>query len=209
MATRKAQPSWPHELYQPSITALKANFTEAEIRKEYSRLRDIAEKRLKRIASSEFKDSEAYRYNVDRFKPLKELTPKGGVNAALARSLADLERFISASTSTVSGLKHQRAATIQSLQAHGINYVNKSNFKDFYDFMNAAKANLNGRGYDSDAAASVWEWAQRNEINPEEIHKDFDYWYRNARKLDKVESKLGEGKHSAAEFRKALASRKK
>lgn len=203
-----AKPSWPKEFYQPSVGVLQENFTNAEIRAEYARLYKIAKGRINRLGKSEFAQSEAYLYNKDRFKPLSDIAQRGTVNAQLARSLADLERFISSATSTVSGQKAQRKATIATLQERGIDFVDESNFKAFYTFMNDAKAKANAKFYDSEQTLKVWEFAKENKLSLKQIHQDFDYWYKNIDDLQRIAPDEGEKAYTAKQYKQALTSKR-
>ena len=82
------------------------------LRKEYTRLRDISQKRLKRLAASEFSDSEAYKYNVDRFKKIKDIKS----DAELRILLSDLSRFVNAESSTIKGQWAILARRVESMQ---------------------------------------------------------------------------------------------
>lgn len=106
------------------------------LRKEYTRLRDIEEKRMKRLAESEFKSSDAYKYNVgmfpklDQIKDLTELTHK----------LSELSRFINLESSTVTGQKAIMQRRIDSLASQGF-YVpeNKKDQVGFFKFVDYMK----------------------------------------------------------------------
>ena len=65
---------FPISAYFPQ--ALQEGYTEKELRKEYSRLRDVAQKSLKRMGQSEFRVTQTYLRNKDLYKPLKEIKSK-------------------------------------------------------------------------------------------------------------------------------------
>ena len=122
------------ESYLPSELA---KMPEREIRKEYSRLRSVAQKRLQRLSEGGYEMTTAYRMNQNRYRTLKELndSPK-----QLAERLSDLSRFISARSSTVTGQKGIETERLQSLHASGYEWVNKSNLREFGQFMNYMKS---------------------------------------------------------------------
>lgn len=121
--------AFPISAYHPE--ALQVGFTERELQREYSRLRDIAQKRLKRLGASEFRDSNAYRYNKDRFITIREISNKD----ELSHLLSDIARFLTASTSTVTGQKEYRRKSVESLQEGGIKSINEENFKQMTDVL--------------------------------------------------------------------------
>ena len=54
--------SWNISSYYPM--ALQEGHTEKELRKEYAKLRSVAQKSLKRLGESRYRDSETYRQNI-------------------------------------------------------------------------------------------------------------------------------------------------
>ena len=126
--------TFPISAYHPD--ALQNEYTEGELRKEYTRLRDIAQKRLKRLEASEFANTKTVRYNKDRFIPLREISGTG----ELTHLLSDLARFLTASRSTVSGQKSYRKKSVESLQEAGLTAVTEKNFLHFTDVMDWASA---------------------------------------------------------------------
>ena len=205
-----AKPSWPKEFYQPSVGVLQENFTNAEIRAEYARLYKIAKGRINRLGKSEFADSEAYLYNKDRFKPLSEIAKRGTVNAQLAKSLADLEYFISSPTSTISGQKAKRDAIIEALRDKdtGEYFVTKANYKAFYTFMSEMHAKYKSEMYDSEQTLKIWKFAQDKNLNVKAIKKDFDYWYKNIDAIEKIAPDEGEKAYTAKQYKEALESKR-
>ena len=130
---------WPSATYEPE--ALKVRDSK-ELRKEYSRLRDIAQKRLIRLGTSEFSEGSTYRHYKDVFPKLSEIKTE----AQLRQRLAILARFVESKASTVSGIKAKRTAQIRSLQEQGYDWIDESNFDNFIrddDF-----ANVKNMGYD-------------------------------------------------------------
>lgn len=98
--------------YNPQY--LMNNYTPSEIRKEYSRTRAIAVKRLTRLAKGGFGETSVYKYNVFNTKKLSELTEK-----QIPLALSQLARFIDNPLSTVTGQKAQRKQKIEKLQSYG------------------------------------------------------------------------------------------
>ena len=110
--------------------------SEKELRAEYTRLRDIAVKRLKRLGASEYKSSAAYQINKNKFIKLGQMK-----NAdELASRLSDLSRFVSARSSSITGQRGLERDRIMALQESGYDFVNKSNLREFGLFMNYLKS---------------------------------------------------------------------
>ena len=107
-----------------------------ELRKEYTRLRDIAQKRLKTIGASEFKTSTAYQLNVNKYKKLRNMQSE----KELISKLSDLSKFVSARSSKVTGQREIIKDRLNTLHESGYFFVNKENLKEFGTFMNYIKA---------------------------------------------------------------------
>ena len=85
------------DFYSPSDLR---NVSERDMRKEYTKLRDIAEKRLKRLLKSD-PDNIQLEYHPQGFKKLKDIESVG----ELRKRLADLSRFVNTESSTIAGQK--------------------------------------------------------------------------------------------------------
>ena len=93
----------------------------ATIRSEYTRMRDAAQKRLKRL-QEQFPQSKAVQYHQFGFKKLKELDPRD-----FPKAFAELAKFLKAKGSTVSGQKAIKQKTMKTWQEQGLN-LNESNY---------------------------------------------------------------------------------
>ena len=85
------------------------------LRKEYTRLRDIEEKRMKRLAESEFKASEAYQYNVGKFPKLKDIESL----EELTHRLSELSKFVNMESSTIRGQWDIMSRRVNTLRDQG------------------------------------------------------------------------------------------
>lgn len=125
--------SWSPETY--TIQALESIARGANkddwsaIRAEYTRLRDIAHKRISRLGKSEFSKSAAYQAHKQDFPKLKNLDPRD-----IPAAMAEMVKFLQAKTSTVSGQRSQRTKTIQSWQEQGLD-LNERNYNKVMAMM--------------------------------------------------------------------------
>lgn len=133
MATRRTKLERPLFEYNPRTLA---KISENDLRKEYARLYSVAQKRIKRLAKSEFSNTEFYTLNVNRFRPTKSI--KRGT-AEIKYALMDIARFIVAETSTVSGIRRMQSKTIKSLRESGIN-VTHATLADYGAMMEYLRA---------------------------------------------------------------------
>lgn len=193
-ARKKATLKYDKNLYTP--TGAK-ELTDKELRKEYSRLRSIARKRLERFEGTEWTTSQIYQYNKEGFKPLKEIKS----DRELRYLLSDVARFITAERGSVSGLEKERRQAVKTLNERGYTFVNKKNFRKFAEFMEYVRtANLN-RIFDSKRVADFYEATERENRSEEEMRSAFKAWSKNQRKKNKIQNK---SKKDSNKYRKAL-----
>ena len=135
-------------------------WTPENIRAEYSRLRKIAQERLRTMAKSEIgRSSKTYQINKDRFKPVSEMTT-GETKIALA----EVAKMMQAKTGTLTGIKRAREQAIRTFQEHGYEFVTQETYNEFGEFMKQWKASQY-RGYGSTVAVDFFESAMRARQN--------------------------------------------
>ena len=94
----------------------------ATMRAEYTRMRDVAQKRVKRLGK-QFPESKAYQSHKQGFAKLKELDPRD-----FPKAFAELAKFVRAKGSTVTGQKQIKEKTIKTWQDQGLN-LNSKNYE--------------------------------------------------------------------------------
>lgn len=165
-----------------------------DIRKEYTRLRDISQKRLKRLGNSMFRDTQMYKRNVNHYPLLKDIQSE----AELAARLSDLSRFIMAQTSTVSGMNAQMNRSLATLHEHKYNFVTKENFIAFGKFMEEYRFQKLDELYDSgDDAAETFNALEQHRVDPTKVKEDFEFWLQNQKTLEAMAT--GSGKKEIQE----------
>ena len=112
--------------------ALQEGHTEKELRQEYAKLRSVAQKSLKRLGESRYRDSETYRQNRNAFPKTGSLKSK----RELARALTDVTRFLSAKSHSISGLNEIRQSQVSTWKdQYGYDFVTFNNFDQWVDFL--------------------------------------------------------------------------
>ena len=194
----------PEAYFPGGITILKVA-GEAEARKEYQRLRRIAQKRLGRFVGTQYEDTETYKNRAIKkpFKPSSELESVRDLQAALS----DVRGFLDSDRSTISGLKRIDKKAVSTLQANGYTFVNMDNIKAFGEFMEAARIKAGRRMFASDRVAELYDAAERKKIPPEQLLKDFEYWRKNVEELNSSRVSRKEGA-TAADYRRSIERRK-
>ena len=90
------------------------------MRAEYTRIRDVAQKRIKRLGK-QFPESKAYQSHKQGFAKLKDIDPRD-----FPKAFAELAKFVRAKGSTVTGQKQIKEKTIKTWQDQGLNLNSKN-----------------------------------------------------------------------------------
>ena len=90
------------------------------MRSEYTRMRAVAQKRIKRLGK-QFPDSKAYQTHAKGFAKLKDIDPRD-----FPKAFAELAKFVKAKGSTVTGQKQIKEKTIKTWQDQGLNLNSKN-----------------------------------------------------------------------------------
>lgn len=117
--------------------------TMKELRKEYSRMRSIAQKRIGRIEKSAIPFTKGAR---PYFSKLSNIVTERD----LVREYAELSRFIESPSTTAKGRREQRDKTIDTLQKRGFD-VDKNNYMQFLNFIEWFKHSEYSAKYDSNS----------------------------------------------------------
>ena len=164
--------SWNISSYYPM--ALQEGHTEKELRQEYAKLRSVAQKSLKRLGESRYRDSETYRQNRNAFPTTGSLKS----TRELARALTDVTRFLSAKSHSITGLNEIRQAQVSTWQdQYGYDFVNFNNFDQWVEFLEWYKDAV-GFVYSVDPKDPNKRWvngeaAQRDKDKVKAIFKQF------------------------------------
>lgn len=196
-----AKLTYDEEWYQPAKlrAEMKAGNLK-EIRKEYTRLRDISQKRLKRMGKSMFKDTQMYKRNVNHYPLLKDIQSE----SELAARLSDLSRFIMSQTSTVSGMNAQMNKSLKTLHEHDYNFVTKENFISFGKFMEEYRFQKLDEMYDSGDAAETYDALEKHRVDPEKVKEDFGFWLQNQETLEAMATGSGQKEIKESTLRRRM-----
>jgi len=104
----------------------------ATMRSEYTRMRDTAQKRLKRLEKM-FPDSQAVKSHPKGFAKLKDLDPRD-----FPKAFAELAKFLKAKGSTVTGQRQIKEKTIKTWQDQGLP-VNEKNYQAVIKVLEEAR----------------------------------------------------------------------
>lgn len=139
--------------------------TESELRKEYSRLRAIANKRITRLGKAGFEESSILERFGQGFSTTSSIV-KGDV-ATLKKALYEVAWFTTDKRSTVSGERKAMQKELKTLHNNGYDFVNEANYYKFKRFMQNMRDNGLIDAYGSDRIAEIFPAVET--INQEEM----------------------------------------
>ena len=196
----------PRESYTVSSIELAGSFSYTDAKKEYSRLRTIANKRLKRLAEAGYKDTDIYRANAGKYPALKAFKTE----RELYQHLSSLAWFISAKGSTVSGQREYEDKIRQTLSEH-YGTPADMDLKKFGTFMEYMRAKYAGKQYDSERAARVYRESLKKGITLDQLKRHQKIFYDNSTRLTQMKSKIkgSDRDRTARDYVSALKKRGK
>lgn len=157
------------------------SLSEREIRSEYSRLRKIANQRLKALGNY-YPESKIYQKYNGQFITLREMD---SVNE-IAYRLSDMIRYLHTEAGTVTGLKRIRNEILDKMHEQGYNFVTKSNFLEFTEFMDTLDTQARNMRYDSERLVDLFEITFKKKIPTDVVKRDFEYFMDNKDKISKI-----------------------
>lgn len=164
----------PEYVYNPAFLADKYEenvgvIDRAAIRADYSQMRKLANKRLKRFEGTEWEKSATYKFNKNRFKKLDSIKSA----EELASLLVEVKEFLESPRGSVTGQKRIRREAISTLHERGFTFVNTSNFAQFTQFMQRMRSLGLSKVYDSDQSADIWNTLRGEGASNADIEKAF------------------------------------
>lgn len=196
----------PPEAYYPEAL-ISGTLTPEEMRSHYSYLRKIANKRLQRFVGSEFEDAQSYIKNVGKFVPLSDINNE----RELMFKLYEVNKFVRARSSSVTGLRQIRNEAIETLHDKGITWINKNNIKDFSEYMEYMRTKYKSKQYDSKRALVLYGMVETESvgIDVEEVKRNYKFWSKHVNELASLPKNVSEEIKSSKDFKKALSKNKK
>lgn len=199
MASRK-QATLKYAWYEYTPEALQSGvLSEKEIRDEYRRLRNIANKRIERLEKAGYGGTQAYLRNAGAYKSASNYTMP-----ELQYKLYQISKFVAAKSSTVSGMRLIEKAAIETLQEKGLGRV--KDLQEFGDFMSWARTRYKNSDFDSERAAEVYNEAKRRSIDIEEIKKDYELYRDNYKQFAELPVYRKAERRTSEWYRKALGA---
>ena len=186
--------------YEYTPEALQSGaLSEKEIRDEYRRLRNIANKRIKRLAEAGYKKTQTYLRNAGLYQ-----APSNYTMEELQYKLYQVSKFVSAKSSTVSGMRRIEKETIEILREKELGQI--KNLQEFGDFMDWARAKYKNSDFDSERAAEVYNESKRRRIGIEEIKNDYELFRDNYQQIKELPLYRKDERRTSEWYRKVLGA---
>lgn len=187
--------------YMPTTS----KFSLKEARAEYSRLRKIAEKRLKRIGQSEYKTGDVYRKYKDAFQPL----PKNASAERVRKMLSEVARFTERKQASISGFRESQKKQIETLQERGYDWINKDNISTFNDYMARIMKFTAAKAYDSEQIVDLVHDAMDADLDPDDVAEDFEDYLNGVKEIPDMPEEDEDEEEALEEIRKAEPTKPK
>lgn len=157
-----------------------------DLRSLYSAKRDIAQKRLKRLKQSEFKNNQPvidYQAGIPTIKQIRNTSEKdaGFERNILTYELSRLNEWLENEYTKIGKLKEIKAKSLATLHQNGYGWVTSGNYMDFIDFQNYLTATGLDRLYDSDQMRLNVD--RNGKVDSDKLKKMFLEYLKNNRKL--------------------------
>lgn len=176
----------PVEQYTPYALLVKLGkdeISEKDLRKEYTRLRNIAQKRITRLkADPLLKRLENVKDAISTgFPTLKEI---GKSSTALAGHLSGLRAFLTKEESTVYGARRKFERNVRKAREAVGDFVNEGNYPDFDRFMQYARETTRGFRIGSPEIADFFDNNAGKYNTQEDLENAFYLWLMTGGKAD-------------------------
>lgn len=176
----------PVEQYTPYALLVKLGkeeISEKDLRREYTRLRNIAQKRIGRLNEDPLlKRLENVKDAISTgFPTLKEI---GKSSTALVGHLAGLRSFLTKEESTVYGARRKFERNVRKAREAVGDFVDDGNYPDFDRFMRFARETTRGFRIGSPEIADFFDDNAGNFNTQEQLEDAFYLWVETGGKDD-------------------------
>ena len=176
---------FPSLFYNPR--EIEKSLKDPEMRKllleDYSKMRKTANRRLKNFEGTKYEESQKYKRNVGKYKPIKSIKS----DRELAHLLTDVQRFTASPTSTISGMKRSEREALEALHEHGYDFVNSRNIAAFGQFMEQMRATKIGHFISSTRLAELFNTAQKSGKDTKAVADALAKYVEDSARAGKIE----------------------
>ena len=160
-----------------------SKMSEGAIRKEYSSLRSVANKRLQRMQAQNLGMTARTGY---RFPTIADISSSS--KSTVASELADVSQFLRSERTTVTGEKRFIGDFVEAMESRGYGDL-VTTIDDVYDmiqFMDDMREQYSSKIFDSGDTLDVLQQAERLNIPRDKLRENFDLFASNIDKMEKL-----------------------
>jgi len=156
--------------------------SDAEVRKAYTSIRHIAVERFQRLGKYGFTNTQTYKEAADiGFPKLSHMSP-----SQARQTLLDTSLWLRSPYSKVSKMNERNRKAASTFKDMGFNFINKNNINDALNFMNDMLDKHEDLHYSYVTIMQAYDEAQRLNISPEYLRKNFDAYMKNLSKISDI-----------------------
>ena len=148
--------------------------------KEFNQMAKLINKNLSKLAK-EMPESRALERYRGEFQPITSKNPNKQVVNKLYKSAKNVLKM---GVTDIDSERRSVALAIDTLKRSGIDYVNKRNFKSFFNFLDDTRARGLGALYSSTQLIEAFKEAKDKGLSKKEIMANIDYWSNKNIKYD-------------------------
>lgn len=191
---RKTKASVDYNLDTPYLIQKKESLKQQ--RAEYTALRDIVQKRIKRMSNAKVKEGKANPRDSKFYKEWSKGVPKirDLKGEQLVYILAALKQSVSNPESTIKGYKESVQKRVKGLRAAGFKFINEGNLAAFGEFMEETRAQKLDHVYGSPELAEFWVTIQKKGIDETDFFKNFEEYMNNKDAIKRMRKPVKTGK---------------
>lgn len=160
------------------------SLTDEQLKKEYSRVRREAQERLRsfqRSTDPELRQAAVVAEKAGVYLNRAQIKAAGGGRAMMEDLLIDAYRFVSAKTSSVSGFRDVQDKQINALRAAGYEFVDRSNLREFGQFMDYFRSRRDSKAFGSGTVASAFSLAKKSGISSKQLQAHFKHYLQQVK----------------------------
>lgn len=145
---------------------------QTDVRQEYTRLRRIAIKRLRRIEAAGLSSPSLANYIDKTYKPVSQIKSDAGVRAALSA----VYKWLQSESSNVKGQRQILKRALSNFNFYGIKWVTPSNIYMVRQFLDSAKAGAYGENIGSPEALDYLVTLKTEAETIDDLEKGYEKW---------------------------------
>lgn len=172
--------------------------SDSTLRKMYSEFRSVANKRIQRLNQAGLGSSRAMFPTIQQIKDTDKID--------MGTALADVQKFLKSSRTTVSGVKRFMKDFRETMTEKGYGDLVQTNedVNQMIEYMDYLREIYSEKLFDSGDALDVLQQGQRLNIPPERLRENYDLFASNLEKMEKLRRSPGGREFSQSRIDKLI-----